>query len=71
MHLKWTIFLNGLTVKFKVLILKEAQEVFTESRNWYRKINPTLSMRFTTDFKETIQSIQENPLKYQIRYDNI
>jgi plasmid stabilization system protein ParE len=58
-------------VKFKILILKEAQEDIAESRNWYRKINPKLSLRFTKDFKETIQSIRENPLNYQIRYDNI
>ncbi|MEX2349381.1 MAG: type II toxin-antitoxin system RelE/ParE family toxin [Flavobacteriaceae bacterium] len=57
-------------MKFKVLFLKEAQDDFAESRNWYRKINPSLSARFTKDFKETIKSIQENPNKYQIRYDN-
>jgi len=57
-------------VKFKVLILKEAQDDFAESRNWYRKIIPALAIRFTKDFKETIKSIQENPIKYQIRYDN-
>ncbi|MEX0996626.1 MAG: type II toxin-antitoxin system RelE/ParE family toxin [Flavobacteriaceae bacterium] len=53
------------------MILKEAQDDFTESRNWYRKINSSLSARFTKDFKETIQSIKENPIKYQIRYENI
>ncbi|MBA3985565.1 MAG: type II toxin-antitoxin system RelE/ParE family toxin [Flavobacteriales bacterium] len=33
-------------------------------------MNPSLSLRFTKYFKEIIKSIEENPLKYQIRYDN-
>ena len=28
-------------------------------------------MQYTIDFKETLKSIQEDPLKYQIRYNDI
>jgi hypothetical protein len=58
-------------VRFKVFILKESQEDFAEIRNWYRKINASLAMQYTIDFKETLKSIQEDPLKYQIRYNDI
>lgn len=57
-------------MKFKVIILKEAQADFLESRDWYKNINPVLSKRFTNDFKSTIKSIRENPHKFQLRYDD-
>ncbi|CAM4127574.1 MULTISPECIES: type II toxin-antitoxin system RelE/ParE family toxin [Flavobacterium] len=56
-------------MRYKVIILEEAKSDFRETFNWYKNINPKLSKRFYISFKESLNLLKNNPLNFQLRYD--
>lgn len=58
-------------MNYKIEIVKEAKSDYRESLIWYKDIHPNLAMRFNDSFKRNISILKNDPLSFQIRYDNI
>jgi hypothetical protein len=58
-------------MKYKTVIVPEAKIEFRKSFYWFRDLNPILSKRFNSSFKESLSIIRKNPLIFQIRYDEV
>ncbi len=56
---------------YKIVIIDEAKFEYKESFIWYKNINPSLAKRFLSSFKTSLKLIKNNPLLFQIRYDEI
>ncbi len=56
-------------MKYKTVIIPEAKIEFRKSFYWYKDINPILSKKFNSSFKQSLSIIRKNPLLFQIRYD--
>src|SRR5947209_4804795 len=42
-----------------------------ETKDWYKKQKPGLEKDFAREIKNCIQRIQQNPLKYEVKYKNV
>jgi hypothetical protein len=58
-------------VNYKTVILPEAKIEFKEAIAYYKNINPKLSGRFYGSVTESLNSIKSEPLRCQLRYDNV
>jgi len=58
-------------MNYKILILDEAKKDLKDALVYYKDINQKLSDRFLISFKDSLALIKENPLSFQIRYDNV
>lgn len=56
---------------YKALILPAAKEDIKEAAKWYNKQQKGLGLRFTTQIREKVNIILENPYAYSIRYAEI
>lgn len=56
--------------KFKVVILSEAQNDFSNAIDYYSKIDIKLTKRFVKATKTTVNDLKKMPL-FQIKYDQI
>lgn len=56
---------------YKIVIIDEAKVDYRKSLKWYKDINPNLAKQFNLSFKESLALIKENPLHFQIRYENV
>ncbi len=58
-------------MNYKTVIVDEAKVDFRESFYWYKEVNQKLAARFQISFKQSLSIIQQNPLLFQIRYDDV
>jgi ParE toxin of type II toxin-antitoxin system, parDE len=58
-------------MNYKIVIIDDAKAEYRKSFDWYKDINPILAKRFYSSFKESLAIIKENPLLFQIRYDDV
>lgn len=56
---------------YKVVIIEEAKLDYKKSSLYYKNIHPKLAVRFNNSFKKSLAIIKQNPILFQIRYDNI
>lgn len=56
---------------YNAIILPEAKEDIRESAIWYNSISFGLGKKFTSEIKEEINFIKQNPNSSNIRYDDI
>lgn len=56
---------------YKVVIIEEAKLDYKKSLFFYKDIHPKLAVRFNDSFKKSLETIKQNPLLFQIRYDNV
>jgi hypothetical protein len=56
---------------YKIVIIDEAKFEYKESFNWYKNIHPNLAKKFLSSFKTSLKLIKNNPLLFQIRYDDV
>lgn len=56
---------------FKVIIFAEANTDIREAATWYDEQQKGLGKRFIQAVKKEITIIRQNPLLYNIRYDNV
>lgn len=56
---------------YKFIILPLAKEDIREAAKWYNKKSPGLGLRFTSEVREKVRFIKQNPLASNIRYDEV
>jgi plasmid stabilization system protein ParE len=56
---------------YKAIILTLAKEDIKEAALWYNKQQPGLGKRFTTEVREKVYFIRQNPKAANIRYNNV
>lgn len=56
---------------YKSIILPLAKEDIREAARWYNKQSPGLGKRFTTEVRESVRFIRQNPTACNIRYDKV
>ena len=58
-------------MNYKIVIVDDAKIDYKKSFLWYKNINSILAKRFYNSFKESLMVIKENPLLFQVRYDDV
>lgn len=56
---------------FTTSISKAAEDDIRSAFLWYEKQRTNLGIEFEDDLNEAVDSISSNPLKTQLRYDNV
>lgn len=56
---------------YKSIILPLAKEDIREAALWYNKKSKGLGKRFTSEVREKVRFIKQNPKAFNIRYDNV
>ncbi|MDA3911287.1 MAG: type II toxin-antitoxin system RelE/ParE family toxin [Bacteroidales bacterium] len=56
---------------YKPIILPLAKEDIRETALWYNKRQKGLGKRFTTEVREKVHFIRQNPKAYNVRYDDV
>jgi hypothetical protein len=56
---------------YKPIILPLAKEDIRETALWYNKRQKGLGKRFTTEVREKVHFIRQNPKAYNVRYNYI
>lgn len=56
---------------YKSIILPLAKEDIREAAKWYNKKNQELGKRFTTEVREKVLYIRQNPTASNVRYDDV
>ena len=57
-------------MKAKKIISTFAKEDLSDASKWYEQQQKGLGKRFLNEVKESLENISQNPLGYQIRYDD-
>jgi plasmid stabilization system protein ParE len=56
---------------YKSIILPLAKEDIREAAKWYNKKSQGLGKRFTTEVREKVRFIKQNPTASNVRYDDV
>lgn len=56
---------------YKAKILPLAKRDISEAAKWYNSKQKGLGMRFSSEVRSKVLSIQANPASYSIRYDEV
>jgi len=56
---------------YKSIILPLAKEDIREAAKWYNKKSQGLGKRFTSEVREKVRFIKQNPTASNVRYDNV
>ena len=56
---------------YKAIILPLAKEDIQEAAKWYNKQQNGLGKRFTTEVREKVHFIRQNPKALNVRYDDV
>ncbi|MBS7254304.1 type II toxin-antitoxin system RelE/ParE family toxin [Flavobacterium branchiicola] len=57
-------------MNYKIIIIPEAKADYKKSLLWYKVINSNLARKFNDSFKESLTRLKNDPLLFQIKYDN-
>ncbi len=58
-------------MNFEVRLTSTAELQLTESFSWYEQLYRGLGEKFEEDVRAKINQVVENPLKFQLRFDQI
>jgi mRNA-degrading endonuclease RelE of RelBE toxin-antitoxin system len=58
-------------MSYKIIVLSPAQKEIIEIKKWYRSKVKGLENDFVFELKENIKLIKQNPLLFQIKYNNL
>jgi toxin ParE1/3/4 len=54
---------------YKIVFVQKANIQLNKAINWCSEQNPKLELKFLKSFDKAIKDIQNNPFKYQIKYE--
>lgn len=54
----------------KIIYSKYVKDDLKDITQWYSRINNALTKKFSSDFRNKINLIKENPQSFEIKYEN-